>query len=97
MTFADLQEARQTLGLNERASLGEIKASYRALVKHHHPDTGASGDPEPLRQVNAAYRLLLDYVNAYRFSFTEAEFYEQNPAARLRMQFADDPVWGGGP
>jgi DnaJ-class molecular chaperone len=96
MTFADLQEARQILEVGERATLGEIKARHKALVKRHHPDAGNASDPEVIRKVNAAYRLLLDYVTAYRFSFAESEFYEQNPEARLRMQFADDPVWGGG-
>lgn len=47
-----------------------------------------------IRQVNAAYRVLLDYVSGYRFSFAEDEFYEQNPEERIRMQFADDPLWG---
>jgi hypothetical protein len=47
-----------------------------------------------IRKVNAAYQIVLDYVAAYRFSFTKEEFYVQNPEERLRQQFADDPVWG---
>jgi DnaJ-class molecular chaperone len=96
MTYAELEAARLVLGVGQRATLGAIKARHKALVKQHHPDTGNVSDPEMIRLVNAAYRLLLDYVNAYRFSFAESEFYEQNPEARIRMQFADDPVWGGG-
>jgi curved DNA-binding protein CbpA len=94
MTYADLQEALRTLGLGERASLKEIKARHRELVKRHHPDTGNAADPERIRQINAAYRLLLDYVGDYRFSFAEEEFYTQCPEARIWMQFADDPLWG---
>jgi DnaJ-class molecular chaperone len=94
MTYADLQEALQILGLGERASLKEIKARHRELVKRHHPDTGNAGDPEMIRQVNFSYRILLDFVSAYRFSFAEDEFYEQNPEERILMQFADDPLWG---
>lgn len=96
MTFAELQDARLILGVGERATLAEIKARHKVLVKLHHPDSGNDINPEMIRKVNAAYRLLFDYVNAYRFSFVESEFYEQNPEARIRMQFADDPVWGGG-
>ena len=96
MTFAELKAARQVLGVGERATIGEIKARHKALVKRHHPDAGNVSDPETIRKVNAAYRLMMDYVTAYRFSFAESEFYEQNPEARIRMQFADDPVWGGG-
>lgn len=78
----------------ERSSLREIKTRHRELVKRHHPDTGFMGDPETIRNINAAYKVLLDYLSGYRFSFTEEEFYEQNPEERVRMQFADDPLWG---
>jgi hypothetical protein len=53
-----------------------------------------ASDSEIIRQVNAAYKLLLDYVSRYRFSFAEDEFYEQNPEERVFMQFADTPLWG---
>lgn len=89
MTFGDLQEALRFLGLGERASLREIKARHRELVKRHHPDVGDTADPEVIRQINAAYRVLLDYVAEYRFSFAENEFYEQNPEERFRQQFSD--------
>jgi DnaJ-class molecular chaperone len=94
MTYADLQEALRVLGLGERATLKEIKTRHRDLVKRHHPDIGTVDDPDTIRQVNAAYRVLLDYVSGYRFSFSKDEFYEQNPEERIWMQFADDPLWG---
>ena len=94
MTYADLQEALRVLGLGERATLKEIKTRHREMVKRHHPDTGNTDDPETIRKVNAAYRVLIDYVTAYHFSFAEDEFYEQNPEARIWLQFADDPLWG---
>jgi DnaJ-class molecular chaperone len=94
MTYADLHEALQALDLGERASLKEIKSRHRELVKQHHPDAGNTSDPETIRKVNAAYKILLDYASNYRFSFAEDEFYEQNPEERIWMQFADDPLWG---
>lgn len=94
MTYENLQEALRVLGLGERSSLKEIKARHRELVKRYHPDTGNVDDQETIRKVNAAYQLLLDYIAAYRFSFAEEEFYEQNPEERLRRQFMDDPLWG---
>jgi DnaJ-class molecular chaperone len=96
MTYTDLQEALRVLGLGERCTLKEIKARHRDLVKRHHPDTGNVDDQEAIREVNTAYRVLLDYLVAYRFSFAEEEFYEQNPEERLRQQFMDDPLWGKG-
>ncbi|MEI6208960.1 MAG: J domain-containing protein [Desulfuromonadales bacterium] len=93
MTYAALQEALQVLGLGKRATLKEIRARYRELVKLHHPDTGNAGDTEMIRQVNVAHKILLDYIAEYRFSFAEDEFYEQNPEERIWMQFADDLLW----
>ena len=95
MTYAELQQALAVFGLSGRATLAELKSRHRELVKRLHPDTGAA-DPAAIRQVNAAYRILQSYVAAYRFSFAEEEFYEQNPDERLRRQFASDPIWGGG-
>lgn len=96
MTYAELQESLRVLGLGERCTLQEIKARHRELVKRHHPDAGNDGDPEMIRKVNGAYRMVIDYVTEYRFSFAEDEFYEQNPDERIRRQFADDPLWGKG-
>ncbi len=95
MTFAELDSARQILGLAERASLREIKARYRRLAKCFHPDRGESADAARFLQVNAAYRLLVEYCAAYRFSFARDEFFEQNPEERLREQFAQDAIWRG--
>jgi curved DNA-binding protein CbpA len=96
MTFAELQASLVAFGLGERATLKEIKTRHRELVKRYHPDAGGTHDPEQIRKINAAYRVLLGYAESYRFSFAEEEFYEQNPEARLRRQFMDDPLWGKG-
>ena len=96
MTYAELKDALVVLGLGERATLKDIKARHRELVKRHHPDAGNSGDPEAIRKVNAAYRIVQEYVAEYRFTFTEEELYEQNPEERIRQQFMNDPLWGKG-
>lgn len=93
MTYRELRSALEVFGLGDRASLGEIKARHRELVKMHHPDAGAVADPERIRSINASYRVLMEYLAQYRFSFEEEEFYEQNPEERLRRQFMD-PLWG---
>jgi hypothetical protein len=95
MTFAELQQALRIFNLAERASLKEIKARYRALVKRCHPDAGDWGESDRIREVNAAYRVLMAYCSDYRFSFSREEFYEQNPEERLRLQFSQDPIWKG--
>ena len=42
-----------TLGLDPDATLEQVKASHRRLVKVHHPDSG--GDPAKFREVQVAY------------------------------------------
>lgn len=94
MEFEDLREALEVFSLTGKASLQEIKARHRALVKRHHPDAGGS-ENDRIRQINAAYQILLAYCRDYRFSFSREEFLEQRPEERLRQQFAQDPIWGG--
>jgi DnaJ-class molecular chaperone len=96
MTYRELKLALDVFGLGERVTLKEIKSRHRELVKLHHPDTGNADHPDQIRKINAAYQVLLDYVTPYRFTFSEEEFYEQNPKERLRRQFMDDPLWGNG-
>lgn len=94
MTYADLQESLRIFGLRNRCSLKDIKTRHRELVKRYHPDTGNVDGNESIQRVNAAYRILMEYVTEYRFSFAEEEFYEQNPDERLRQQFMDTALWG---
>lgn len=93
MTYQDLQKALSILDLTDRVTLREIKARHRALVKRHHPDSAGGEGHDTIARINAAYAIIHSYVTDYHFSFSEAEFYEQNPDERLRRQFAD-PLWG---
>jgi len=95
MTYRELQAALAVFDLGERATLKQVKARHRELARAHHPDRGDAGDPEAMRRVSAAYRILLSYCENYRFCFSEAEFLEQYPEERLRRQFGWDPVWSG--
>lgn len=95
MTYDELQQARKVFGLGEQASLQEIKIRHRELAKRYHPDAGNNGKDDAIRELNEAYRLLLDYIRHYRFGFDEETFYEQCPEERIRRQYEEDPVWGG--
>jgi DnaJ-domain-containing protein 1 len=52
-------EALEVLGLEEGASLEEIRSAYRSLIKKLHPDV-AGGSHYLARRVNEAKRVLLD-------------------------------------
>jgi DnaJ-class molecular chaperone len=96
MTYGDLKAALRVFGLGERATLQEIKTRYRDLAKRHHPDFGDSEDTEEIYRVNEANRVILEYVESYRYCFSEQEYLEQNPEEQLRRRFMADPQWGNG-
>jgi hypothetical protein len=94
MRHDDLQAALRVFGLGERATLKEIKGRYRELARQHHPDGGNGEDTEEIYRVIEANRVIMDYVESYRFCFSEREYLEQDPEERLRRRFVDDPLWG---
>lgn len=96
MMFTDLQKSLEILGLYDRVTMKQIKSRHRELVKRYHPDTGNDAEGEKIKLINAAFRVLSDYLESYRFSFSEDEFYSQNPEERIRRQFMDDALWGSG-
>jgi len=74
--FNEIEEARKLLGLGEEATLKEIKKAYKALAHRHHPDKLAEDDnseSEPMKRLNRAYKLLMDYCNEYKYSFKEED------------------------
>ena len=96
MTYPELKEALVVFGLGERATLEQIKARHRQLVKAHHPDRSSSTELEAIRSINRAHKIIMEYCRCYHFCFSEEEFLEQTPTERIRRQFGWDPVWSGG-
>lgn len=98
MTYNELKSAVEILGLNETATLDEIKKRHRDLAKRYHPDNHQSLDEDEvkIREINQAYKIISEYISSYQFSFEEEQFYKQNSEEFIRMQFMNDPVWGKG-
>jgi len=95
MTYRQLREALEVFGLGDRATMVQLKARHRELVKAHHPDQGLCKDPEAIRNINKAHKIIMDYCQSYRFCFSEEEFLAQTPTERIKRQFGWDPVWSG--
>ncbi len=97
MTYAELKTALAVFGWSERdtPTLAQVKRRHRDLAKVFHPDRQGERTSADMQKLNSAAAVIMFYLNNYRFSFSEEEFYSQNPDERLRMQFANDPVWGG--
>src|SRR3546814_20355843 len=56
-----LAEARQLLGVDESASLADIRDAHRRLIAKVHPDTG--GSAELAHRVNVARDTLVEEMN----------------------------------
>ena len=95
MSYERLRKAVEVFGLFEGISIKDIKKRHRELAKLYHPDSG-SGNAELMKEVNLAYGVLLGYCEAYRYLFSEDEYYRQHPDELISKRFMDDPIWGNG-
>jgi len=100
VTPADLKEAAEVLGIQEHASLNEIRSRYHEQIKIWHPDVSQQDlamSHEMTIRVKKAYDLLVDYCTNHVFSFRIedlAQDLEQSPADFWMERFGDDPIWG---
>ena len=75
--FKQIDEARKALGLDEMATLDDIKESYRSLSLKFHPDRCQNEDKkyceEMIKKINQAKDILSVYCTNYRYSFKEKD------------------------
>jgi len=84
-TVKKIYEALEVLGLPPLVSLKDIKQRYHLLAKKYHPDVG--GDEEEMERINRAYKLLKEYIENYKFSFSEDEILKQFPTQNYANRF----------
>lgn len=94
MTYAELTAALEEFDLPPQVTLKRVRARHRQLVLRYHPDKGAEADNDKIRRINAAYKVLNEYLGDYRFDFSKETFNAQYPEERLREQFYDIGLWG---
>ena len=70
-----LEEARELLDLDLKATRKEIRNAYRRAARRWHPDRAPGSEEENYRermqQVNAAYQRLIKFIEEYRFELKE--------------------------
>ena len=94
MSYEELEAALAEFDLPLQVSLQKIRQRHRQLVRRYHPDKGQAGDGQKIRQINAAYKVLSEYVAAYQFDFSRQQYLDQYPEERLREQFWSENPWG---
>ncbi len=94
--FEQIDKARKTLNLGETATLREIKKAYRELVKKYHPDKYEDKKKkkceERMKEINKAYKLIMEYCESYRYSFTKKEI--EDLYTKYMKGFHEDWMWG---
>jgi len=98
--YKAILEAAEVLGITSAVTQEQIKKKYRELVKQWHPDK-CQAAPEECKKMTAriteAYKLILEYIENYKFSFEEEEI-RQNLSIDSDGwwfdRFGEDPLWG---
>jgi preprotein translocase subunit Sec63 len=98
LDFKKLEEARKILGLNEEATLEEIKEAYHKKAKKFHPDKYPHEKrkecEEMTKKLNEAYKLIMSYCSSYKISFKKEDVKKSN--SDVMERFLHDWMWGNG-
>ena len=78
ITYKEFEKAVETLGLIGVETKDGIKKRYQKLSREFHPDM-PNGSNEKFQEINKAYKILIKYVDNFRFRFTKEEFGNQHP------------------
>ncbi len=81
----ELNRALEILELPKFITQNDIKKQYRFLAKKYHPDLG--GDVQKMEEINHAYRLLMKYIEEFRYTFDDDEINRQYPGADYAQRF----------
>ena len=75
--FKQINEARELLGLEEDATMEEIKKAYRGLAYKYHPDKCKDAEKkkceEVFKRISNANDILMNYCAGYKYSFKKKD------------------------
>jgi DnaJ-class molecular chaperone len=81
----EIKEALEVLELPPFITKNDIKIQYKNLAKRYHPDV--IGDNSKIALINEAYRLLIEYIDNYKYSFDDEEISRQLPELVYSKKF----------
>jgi len=92
LTYQTLQKAIKTLGLIGLENKNDIKKRYLKLSKLYHPDT-QNGNKIKFQEITQAYKIINQYIDEFKFSFTKNEFKDQYPFLSDNDKNGNDFLW----
>jgi hypothetical protein len=95
MNIEEIDGARKILELGEKATLEQIKKSYRSLSKKWHPDKCGETDKalchEKMVEISKSYKILMKYIFDYSYPFSEDASAIDDPLEFHRKHFGKPP------
>ena len=95
--WQSISAAAKLLGLEDKATLKEIKKGFRAASKKHHPDTAALKKGKKadaaMHEIIEAYETLLAYCNNYKYPLVPSENEDMEAEDWWMERFGQDPLW----
>jgi len=73
----DIEEALKILDIPPFVTKREVKKRYKELASKYHPDRVV--DCDKMGEINAAYKLIMEYIENFRYSFDSSEIAKQMP------------------
>jgi len=78
VSLSEFQDAVKTLDLISLRTKEDVRKKYLKLSRLYHPDM-EGGSTEKFQEIRQAYEVLVEYMENFRFVFSDEEFKQQNP------------------
>ena len=78
VSLSEFQDAVKTLDLISLRTKEDVRKKYLKLSRLYHPDM-EGGSTEKFQEIRQAYEVLVEYMDNFRFIFSDEEFKQQNP------------------
>ncbi len=78
VSLSEFQDAVKTLDLISLLTKEDVRKKYLKLSRLYHPDM-EGGSTEKFQEIRKAYEVLVEYMDNFRFVFSDEEFKQQNP------------------
>ena len=94
--WAEISQAKELLGLGDRATLGEGKRSYRNKCKQYHPDLVGNDRKkgDMMRKLTRAYDVLLHHYDQFKIPLVPGDSDTVEADDWWMDRFGQDPLWG---
>jgi DnaJ-class molecular chaperone len=78
VSLSEFQDAVESLELLSLTTKEHVRKKYLKLSRRYHPDM-EGGSTKKFQEIREAYEILVEYMDNFRFTFTDEEFKQQNP------------------